>query len=284
MSVPRRSAIQKQSVAASAMPAEGIRGLWEKYGNAVATGLLLVALVFLVIRWRTSAAAQARSLIEGDLSTARDGVTQLRDARFLSQPPALLAHGRDQIVTQVNVALASVLNSGPEADIKARAFLEKGNLNWQLANLPALPGAATQPALRPLEDDSAALDKAGSAYNDAMSAAGAGKSATVDAEARLGLAAIAENRSQFDKARDLFQLVVKAADTDPALSVYGAIATAQLATLPALTTPVYLAPPTHAASQPSPAAAASIGPPAPASVAPAPMSRVSPATRPTTRR
>src|SRR5690606_3349199 len=99
-------------------------------------------------------------------------------------------------------ALDSVINDPSQGKLHAQALVTRGDLYWTLANLPPAPGAATQPTLRIAKTAAQYLTLAENAYQRASDQKADPISAAV---ARLGLAAIAENRGQWEEARAIYE-------------------------------------------------------------------------------
>ena len=216
-----------------------------RHGNTILTVLLVAAAAVLAVRWWNRSAEAARAGVAGQLDSARDSVAQLQSPRLaLLAPAELMAQVR---IVQANVTgvLSDVINKADDAATKARALVVRGDLNWAMANLPDLPGAATQPSLKvdPPPDD--LLRQASDAYTAALD----GADHETAAAAHFGLAAIAENRGDWAAARQQLQAV---ADDKGGVAVLTSAARTQLDNLPTLQQGGYLAPPTE---PPSPATA-----------------------------
>lgn len=243
----------------------------QKYGNAAAMVLLLCAAVYFIVQWRMNAAAQSRMAIATQLSTAQAAVQSLRSPNMLRQSPQEIAAFRDQVSAKATDAISSVLTTSTDAAQRAGALVARGDLNWQLANLPPLPGATTQPALRPTDKPSIMLDKAEASYKQVLSDSTFADQHEAIAAAHLGLAAIAENRNDWDSAKKNYQAVIKSQPDSPAASV----ARLQLAAVAGLEKPI----PLVATTEP----VATIGPvfhPMPPTTMPTKRAAAMPTTRP----
>ena len=220
-------------------------GFFAKHGNTILTVVLVIAAAVLAGRWWSRSADVARATVLQQLETARESVDQLRSPALLLSPNGAPLPSADVMAKvralQVNASslLSDVINKADAPAVKARALVVRGDLAWAVANLPELPGAATQPTLRPDPPADVLLGQAADAYNAVLTAGGADKEAI--ASARLGLAAVAENRGDWATARQQLQAV---ADDPDGVSVLSQSARTELAGLPTLQQPVYLAPPT----------------------------------------
>ncbi len=123
-----------------------------------------------------------------------------------------------------------VLQKAPDSQtaMKAQALLLKGDFNFDMANLPDLPGAATQPALRPAESADSLLSNAADAYTQILQNYGSDASAVT--AAHFGLAAVAENRGDWNDAKAQYQAVLDSGTEAP----YKALASRRLLLLPQL--------------------------------------------------
>jgi hypothetical protein len=151
---------------------------------------------------------------------------------------------------QADEALQKAPDSQP--GLKAQALILKGDFNFNMANFPELPGAATQPSLRPDESEENLLSNASDAYTEAVEKYATEKFAVT--AAHFGLAAVAENRGAWDAAKAQYQAIL---DSD-AEAPYKNLASMRLELLPQLAHPVVVdlsapAPATQAitATQPS---------------------------------
>jgi hypothetical protein len=185
---------------------DGANSWFHKYGNSLLTGLLIAAAVALLVRWRLSTAAAAKQAILSELASARSLVDQLHSADSMGGPADLIRNVQ-AVESDANSKLSDVLNTSDDASLRAQALVIRGDLYWQLANLPPLPGATTQPSLNLRSKPDQLLKQAEDAY---ISVVNTPEFAVVhDAvnSARLGLAAIAENRNDWVTATKQFDAV-----------------------------------------------------------------------------
>jgi hypothetical protein len=187
-----------------------------QYGSRIALGVILVAIVIVVVRSRMSASAERLSIAQQSLNQAGGDLFQLQSPGRLAAPAGAemqLAQDRQALYSDGIKLADDALDKVGSKDIhiKAQALLYKGDLNFQLANLPPLPGAATQPSLQPDEKPQELLENAEAAYSQVLAEC-PNETFAVTA-AHFGLAAIAENRavtdpSQWDNARQHYQAVL----------------------------------------------------------------------------
>ena len=244
----------------------------QKYGNAAATVVLLVVAVYFIYRWRANSADAAKLATANELASARSYVLSLQKPDLDRQQPSTLAMYRDQTALAANTAITTVINSGGDVSQRAGALVARGDLNWELANFPILPGAATQPALRSPEEPTVLLGKAESAYQQVATDSEFADQHEAIASAHLGLAAIAENRGDWAKAKSELQAVIDHKNDVPAAA---AVAQQQLTALPGLAAKIPLV---AVAAAPAPV----MGPKNPVGVAAPTSSMGKPSTRPST--
>jgi predicted negative regulator of RcsB-dependent stress response len=201
---------------------------WAKHGNK----LLLVVLVVLVgllgyklIHQRT---VEARDIAERDFSQA-------------TSPEAL----------------RNLAQNSSDANYQAKAYLRGGDLLLERSRQSggATPGdAKAAPALTP-EQRQENLRNAEAMYKPVLDLDKA--HASYKLNARLGLAAVAEDRQQWDVARQQLETVRK--DAGEAFPVLAAQAVARQGLLARLQAPVVFAPETQPATQPAKAEAPPVG-------------------------
>ena len=260
-------------------PAGGPAGFFNRHGNTILTVALLIAAGVLAYRWWARSAESAKSTVVVQLQSARGWVQRLRDPGLdvgpdgytPLRPNELMAKVRD---VQQNAAglVSDVINKTDDAGIKARALVVRGDLDWAVASLPEVPGAATQPSLRPDPPSEVLMGQAADAYGAVLSGGGADPE-SVEA-AHLGLAAVCEDRGDWAGAKQHLQAV---ADDKNGISILSQAARTQLAELPTFEKPIYVAPPTGVPLPPMPAVTAPSKPPTPG-----PMGPARPATQPAT--
>jgi hypothetical protein len=207
------------------------------HANKVLMGVIIVCAIVLLIRYRMNATAQARENARSALDSARRGIEQFARLEAIPDPVKRISERRN-LSQQIQAAVDQVLadTSDPDdAAVRAEAFIAQGDLYWTMANLPALPGAATQPLLVMPETPEQYLGRAQSAYERVLK--DYANQPVAKATALLALAAIEENRRDWDKAIDYYNQVT--ADKLTA-DVFKRIAREKLSLLPLLRSPVYL--------------------------------------------
>ncbi len=246
------------------------------HANKILVGVIVLCVLVLLVRHRINSARLARESTLDALVNARGAVEQLKSVDRTQTNDVARVQERKKIAGEINSAVDQVLqNTSDPADaaIRADAMVLRGDLYWTLANLPALPGAATQPSAMVAQQSPAEyLAASERAYEAVVSKYDAQKVAK--ASALLGLAAIEENRGNWDKATAYYDSVVK--DTGIA-QVFKGLAAQRLAMVPLIRVPVYLG----SFSSTRPTSEPSTMPTSSPSTLPTPLMSVEPSSRPT---
>ena len=190
---------------------QGIRNLPEisrEHGTKILVVVLAVLLVIFIVRQRVISNRESAARAAQGLDQARALINQLDEAvdMGMGASPTALAGVRKRVYDGATDALQIVLESADDPRLLAEARLAQGDLNWKLANFPDLPGAQTQPVLQFPRNRQDLLKAAQDSYqNVAEDPAAPPESVRT---ARLGLAAVYENRREWDKARAEYQRLV----------------------------------------------------------------------------
>lgn len=128
--------------------------LWEQYGNRILLGLILVALLFLFIRWRINAPREAAARASFALAQAEQQVDALQ--QFAATPGS---------AGEVPKLIQTAIQESDAPHIQGRALMVLGDYYWALYSFPELPGAATQPALKATQEPAQLLEQAADAYS-----------------------------------------------------------------------------------------------------------------------
>jgi hypothetical protein len=228
-------------------------GFLREYGSRILLAVLFVALVIvLVYQYTTGRVVQDERSREA-LTSARESVDrvrqmipQLAQMPFLVVPSDAIQKFRDEHVADAQKAIQVALQAN-DPSVKADAEVVSGDLDLLRASIPPLPGSDTRPSLNGYGDRGREdlLRSAEDAYNRVTSAPlDANKEAVRNA--RFGVAAIAEDRAQWDKAKDYYQQII----SDPSTpSLFKDMARERQDNLTTLQKPILAAGP---ASAPSP--------------------------------
>src|SRR5207302_150846 len=124
---------------------------WQKYGQPVLLGLIFVILLIVLIRFRSSSSRERLETATAGIGTGRARIAELRSlAGAPGTPPESVAAGRQNAFIEAERNLSTSLNDLGDSNpkLRAEALIARGDLYWTAANLPALPGAATNPSLQ----------------------------------------------------------------------------------------------------------------------------------------
>jgi hypothetical protein len=252
---------------------------FKQYWPRIALGVVLVALICILIYQRIDASRQRSSAAGANLAMARYNIQQLEafnPMRAADQEQA--ATLREQFADTARDALSAAQKNSSKDAILAEAAVAQGDLNWTLANLPPLPGAATRPALRPPQSESDYLNQAAEAYESVLKKYPKESLAVVSAH--FGLAAIAENKGDWEAAHKQYAQVTELKGIPRAFIDQ---ANARINDLDELKQPVVLG---HPATLPTTQAAAQPAATQPAVASTKPAKRATsamPSTKPSTR-
>jgi TolA-binding protein len=262
MKAERRHELQENSLSKFI---DNIPTMARLYADRILLVVVLILLVIVLIRWRMNAAAEKAVTVTNDLAMARANVQRLA-AMPLAGPPEQLANQRSKTIDEVNAAIDSIATNASSSDAatQARALLTRGDLYWTLANLPDLPGAATQPSLRLARSKDEYLKQAEESYQNVLK--NFPNQADSALAANFGLAAIDENKHNWDDASKIYEQI-KSSNAD---QMYKDLADARLKLLPEIKEPVLVgelttkpsdaaplvfAPSSQPSTQPTPSAA-----------------------------
>jgi hypothetical protein len=178
-----------------------------EYGGKVALGVAIIILGIVLIMQRVSNSRAADLQTRNDLAYARGQIDRLNhvsvsfDGRASVQPSE---------VSSVPRILQEIRDKASDKAVLAAAAVAQGDYNWALANYPLVPDAATRPSLKPERDSSEYLRLAKDAYGQAVSQYNDQTLSVI--AARFGLAAIAENQSNWDDAKREYEAIIAVAD------------------------------------------------------------------------
>lgn len=182
-----------------------------QHGSKVLVAVLAVLLIVFLVRQRITSAREGAAQAAYALNAARADIDQLDDVLDLRVATTQgLADLRREVASGTEDKVRQILELTDDPRLLAEARLARGDLNWKLANFPDLPGAATQPSLQFSRSRKDLLKVAEESYHDVIGNPAAPTESV--RTARFGLAAVFENRREWDKAREQYQTLVN----DPA--------------------------------------------------------------------
>jgi tetratricopeptide (TPR) repeat protein len=177
-----------------------------RHGSKILFVILALLVVTFLLRQRITATREASERAAYALNEVRGAIRDLDSAAERVGRPEQLAGILQQVSTSGEEAIRQVLESTDNPALLAEAQLARGDLNWQLATFPDIPGATTRPELQLTRTDEQLLQAAADSYQAVVDNGSAPRGTVVTA--RLSLAAVAENRGQWDKAREHYQKVI----------------------------------------------------------------------------
>src|ERR1700722_5370501 len=191
--------------------------------------VLAVALFCILIKYRLDASQERTTKALDDLSVARETVDEIKGLAGVD--PSV----REEQFRDASTLLDSVMSNLGSSDprVGAETLVARGDLNWSMATLAL---ATTQPSA------------SGQTANDYTKAAESAWQQVLSAypqqdfsvcAARMGLAAAAENRSDWDQAGKFYQSIL---DDTQASPVMQQMAKKLLVTLNTLEQPIIIAP------------------------------------------
>jgi hypothetical protein len=223
-------------------------GFWRRHGNKLLMVAAVIALVLAGYRYKKNQDIARDQETYAALTNAWAAVDQLRAQQFAAVvSPDNFVKVRDEMEQAANRSVEDVIINTDRKTNPARlanAWLARGELYWTLATLPPVTGAATQPAYAPRQSEADYLKLAATAFGTVVN--DYADQVQPIATARLSLAAIAENQSDFSTAQKHYTAVLES-DTSPAFAK--AIAQQRIVKLDTIAKPLLLLPATQPSTQ-----------------------------------
>ena len=236
MKAERRHELQTNSLARFL---ENLPLYFRFHFGKVLLGLLIFVLLIVLIRQRMTTGNVARQQTATALGDVRRLLNELQIVDLTRPTPELRAEDRKRFASQIDGAIDEIIantDDGPEdAPTRAEALVARGDLNWIMANLPEVPGAATQPTLGMPKAPDEYLADAATAYEQVLRQYPDRPMSALTAE--FGLASIAENQEKWDVARAHYETILKKPD---APQVFREWAMTRMNLLASLREPVYM--------------------------------------------
>ncbi len=193
--------------------------IWRDHGNKLMLVLIGVLLVIILVRYRMAESALREKTAKDALSKAEAELAELQELPFWRYPEEAIAVNFSQAAGLVEDDVNAALKSADDPAVRARAYLARGNLNLIWARFPALPVAATRPSLKPQHSREEYLTSAENAYNEVLRDPLSRNHEAVWS-ARLGLAAAAEERGDWDAAKKDYEAIANDSAAPTALKDY----------------------------------------------------------------
>jgi hypothetical protein len=179
-------------------------------------------------------------------------------------PAEMVSQQQRQLFNDTNNLIGNAIGISDDRKVQSEALIAKADLNYALAMMPSVQAASTQPILV-IKEPKELLENAGEAYRTVINNYTDQKYAVV--AARFGLATLAENRRDFDAAKQQYdQLALETRD----MAAYQQMASLRLNMLEQLRNPPRFGKPTSMPSlaelMPTTLPAGPAGPVAPSSM------------------
>jgi hypothetical protein len=209
---------------------------WQQSGGKFLLALIVALLVIVLVRYRISSNRHAIVQATELLGQARTTIEELQQLGMMSHfgPPQETAVRRRQYFTDANTAISEAMQTSDDRRILAESLVARGDLNWTAASIPPLAGAATQPALQ-FKDPKELTSTAAEAYQTVLNSYPEVTHAAI--ASRFSLAAIAEQRGEWDAAKQQYEQIAKETNE---IGAYQKLAADRLRMLPTLRQPVVI--------------------------------------------
>jgi tetratricopeptide (TPR) repeat protein len=226
--------VKKVPAGPAAPPRSALMAFWDKHGNRILLGVTVLLLLWALFRYRENAAERATVVAWENLHAAQEKVKQFRSPDLMRLPPEQIMQEARSLESGADSALDAVITDRDQSKLLSQALTTRGDLYWTLANLPEPQEAATQPALKLNKPSSAYLEKSQEAYKAAIAA---NTDPVSVLSAKFGLAAVYENKKDWDAAKKLYDEIERDATNFPSLKT---VATVRVGILDNLRRPLYV--------------------------------------------
>jgi hypothetical protein len=203
MKAQRRHELQTNELAKVITGAPSAYG---RYGGRVLLVIVAAVLVVVLVRYRINTSRESARLARENLVAARSVITNLHMADLLPVPPSESASLRRRWTAEATTALEEAARLSDEPQVLSEVLLARGDLNWALSTLSDVPGAATQPTLRMEQTPEQLINGAAESYTGVLNQYAEQTNAVIGAH--FGLAGIAENRGNWDEAKQHYQSII----------------------------------------------------------------------------
>jgi tetratricopeptide (TPR) repeat protein len=203
MKAERRHELQENELAKVIKKAPSF---WQESGGKFLAFCVALVVIVVLVRYRISSNREAQAQAIDNISSARGAIAQLQQLRGVASiaPADLVSQQQRQLYNDANNLIGNAIGITDDRKVQAEALIAKADLNYALASMPPVQGAATQPILI-IKPPKELLETASEAYRTVIGNYGDQRYATI--AARFGLAAIAENRGDFDAAKQQYDQI-----------------------------------------------------------------------------
>ena len=136
MKAERRQDLKTNSLARSI---QNLPELWRLHGNKVFLVVIAILLAIIVVRYRLADSAQRLREARESLTEAESKISQLRTSPFWNFEPETIGGVRNQFAGDAEDAISEALKKSDDPAVKARAYVDRGDLNFLLANFAPPP-------------------------------------------------------------------------------------------------------------------------------------------------
>jgi hypothetical protein len=204
MKSERRHQLQQNSLARSL---ENLPKMGRESGSKLLLGVVTVLLIIVLVRFYLNNRQQKRDQVAMQLANARVELTNLRGENMRPEANDKVATLRDKVFKDLDNAVEEVLQAASEPAEIAQARNIRGDAYLQMATVGQATGATTQPEQAGARKPGELLDEAARNYGQVLESRN-GVPSTEIANAMFGLAAVAESRGEWDKARGQYDAIV----------------------------------------------------------------------------
>ena len=203
MKAERRHELQENELAKVIKKAPSF---WQESGGKFLAFCVALVVIVVLVRYRISSNREAEAQAIDNISSARGAIAQLQQLRGVASiaPADLVSQQQRQLFNDANNLIGNAIGITDDRKVQAEALIAKADLNYALASIPPVQGAATQPILI-IKPQRELLETASEAYRTVISNYADQRYAAI--AARFGLAAIAENRGDFDAAKQQYDQI-----------------------------------------------------------------------------
>ena len=187
---------------------EGLPDYWREYGNKILLVIIVGLLVYIAVRYYRDKKARDLEQVSVAMETIRTSMRELDQLQVAEAMGSPASDARQKVSSTINDSISTVLSTSKDPKVLARAYIAQGDLDWKLANMPDPPGATTRPDLK-ISNRDGLLGGAAESYSKVLEAPYSSDPLSV-VTARMGLAAVAENRGKWDEAKSQYQAIVDA--------------------------------------------------------------------------
>ena len=146
---------------------ENLPEFWRTHGNKLLLVLIAILLAIIVVRYRNAESEHRARIAKESLTAAELEISQLRNTAFWNYSPDSIAGIKSQHAGDAEDDITRTLENADDSNVRARAYVDRGDLNFLLANFATLPPTTRPTTATPRTPDEY-LSAAESAYNEVL--------------------------------------------------------------------------------------------------------------------